>query len=90
MRNLTKIAVLVALLGREAAIAETTGAVGTSTTSASAPRIALSGKDSRWSAPIGHRQPRVSDLPPELSGEFEHIDEQDRAVDRKLIICRGC
>jgi hypothetical protein len=90
MRNLIKIAVLVALLGCQAATAETTGAAGKSPMSASAPEIALSGKESRWSAPIGHRQPRLRDLPSGNNGELEHISEEDRAVDRRLIICRGC
>jgi hypothetical protein len=43
-------------------------------------------------APVGHRQPRPSDMsetaqlsPPEL--ELRRLDEE---IDRKLIICRGC
>jgi len=43
-------------------------------------------------APVGHRQPRLSDIsasaqlsPPDL--ELRRLDEE---IDRKLIICRGC
>jgi hypothetical protein len=43
-------------------------------------------------APVGHRQPRPSDIsastqssPPDL--ELRRLDEE---IDRKLIICRGC
>jgi hypothetical protein len=90
MRKLIKIAILVASLGCRTATAETIGAGGTSTASARAPEVASSGKGSRWSAPIGHRQPSVRDLPSETPSELERIGDQDRAVDRKLIICRGC
>jgi hypothetical protein len=43
-------------------------------------------------APIGHRQPRPGDLPPE-SGKDDpsRIDAQDRALDRMIKgICKGC
>ncbi|MCP3397863.1 MULTISPECIES: hypothetical protein [unclassified Bradyrhizobium] len=43
-------------------------------------------------APIGHRQPRPSDLSGPLQAsaidvELRQIDEE---IDRKLMICRGC
>ncbi len=41
-------------------------------------------------APVGHRQPQARDIPPESGSDPEHIGEEDRAVDRKLMICRGC
>jgi hypothetical protein len=56
-------------------------------------------------APIGHRQPRMSDLPPavaeeERSGEQSPATEptgsgarrsrQDDLIDERLRICRGC
>jgi hypothetical protein len=41
-------------------------------------------------APVGHRQPSLKDVPSENSGDLETIGEEDRAVDRKLTICRGC
>ncbi|WP_426436634.1 hypothetical protein [Bradyrhizobium genosp. P] len=44
------------------------------------------------SAPIGHRQPRLSDIPEAaqlspLELELRRLDEE---IDRKLIICRDC
>jgi hypothetical protein len=43
-------------------------------------------------APIGHRQPRPSDIP--LSAGLSPVDAElqrlDAEVDRKLIICHGC
>ena len=43
-------------------------------------------------APIGHRQPRLSDLPPEtMEAERPKVDPADAARDRKIrSICRGC
>ncbi len=44
-----------------------------------------------WQAPVGHRQPEVTDinkvqpLPSDLEPQA-----LDRAIDRKLTICRGC
>jgi hypothetical protein len=43
-------------------------------------------------APVGHRQPRVSDLPAETrEAERPKVDPADAALDRKIRnICRGC
>jgi hypothetical protein len=43
-------------------------------------------------APVGHRQPKLSDLPPESQGAATNTErsERDRELDRKLQICRGC
>jgi hypothetical protein len=44
-----------------------------------------------WSAPVGHRQPRVSDVPASTSGSQSFLDQEDANVDRKISgICRGC
>jgi hypothetical protein len=45
----------------------------------------------RFEAPIGHRQPRASDLPPKvLNGEGRET-AGEKEMDRKLnSICRGC
>jgi hypothetical protein len=41
-----------------------------------------------WSAPVGHRQPRVADVPASASMP---IDPEDAIVDRKIKgVCRGC
>ncbi|ABD07655.1 conserved hypothetical protein [Rhodopseudomonas palustris HaA2] len=40
-------------------------------------------------APVGHRQPRRTDVPPERS--IDQVDPADAALDRKIkSICRGC
>jgi hypothetical protein len=43
-------------------------------------------------APIGHRQPRPSDLPSENGkSEQSRLDAQDRELDRMIKnICKGC
>lgn len=43
-------------------------------------------------APVGHRQPRQGDLPPENAGnDPASSDAQDRELDRMIKgICRGC
>jgi hypothetical protein len=54
-----------------------------------------------WQAPVGHRQPRLSDLPPDLARQEEQFAEppksaepsragQDRNIDPQPNICRGC
>ena len=43
-------------------------------------------------APIGHRQPRATDVPanPQLSPADLEQRRQDEEINRKLIICRHC
>jgi hypothetical protein len=41
-----------------------------------------------WLAPVGHRQPRLADVPIERSSVEQSL--QDKEIDRKLTICRGC
>ena len=43
-------------------------------------------------APVGHRQPRPGDLPPENAGnDSANSEAQDRELDRMIKgICRGC
>jgi hypothetical protein len=54
-----------------------------------------------WQAPVGHRQPRLSDLPSDLARQEEQLVEppesveasgadQQSDVDPQLRICRGC
>ena len=50
-------------------------------------------KSSRYDAPIGHRQPRPSDIPSESrdAANPEGVDPADAALKRKIkSICRGC
>ena len=44
-------------------------------------------------APVGHRQPRVGDVPNEknLNDPNNPVNKEDAALDRKIkSICRGC
>ncbi|MPZ37697.1 MAG: hypothetical protein GEU95_06480 [Rhizobiales bacterium] len=48
--------------------------------------------DPRLKAPIGHRQPRPSDLPPSIQRDETQgrATPDERALDRKLKICKQC
>ena len=41
-------------------------------------------------APVGHRQPRAHDLPSSVTRAEGSSTAADKAIDRKLEICRGC
>jgi hypothetical protein len=41
-------------------------------------------------APIGHRQPNAGNVPTEAKRRQQMIDTQDRELDKRLNICRGC
>jgi hypothetical protein len=44
-------------------------------------------------APVGHRQPRVADVPSEknLSDPNDPLSKENQALDKKIkSICRGC
>jgi hypothetical protein len=43
-----------------------------------------------WEAPIGHRQPTESELPPDVRQSEDSISELAKGLDKKLTICRGC
>lgn len=63
-----------------------TGSKGTGTSGQSAGSGVLP-------APVGHRQPRVSDVPSEknLSDPNNPVNKEDAALDKKIkSICRGC
>jgi hypothetical protein len=52
-----------------------------------------SGKQGPWPAPVGHRQPRLDQVPPEKdnSAAAQADKREDAELDRKLkSICRGC
>jgi hypothetical protein len=44
----------------------------------------------RHQAPIGHRQPRRQDLPPDVREKEGMVSARQRDFDRSLNICRGC
>jgi hypothetical protein len=41
-------------------------------------------------APVGHRQPRPTDLPPEVGQTEMAPTPQDKELDERLKICRNC
>jgi hypothetical protein len=44
----------------------------------------------RWSAPVGHRQPRAAVIPASISADQPNLDQEDAEVDRKIKgVCRG-
>jgi hypothetical protein len=83
MRRLVTVAALV-ILG-SAATAQTGGP--------GSPRSSANPSRPIPEAPIGHRQPRADQVPPEknLSDPNEQANREDAALDRKIkSICRGC
>ena len=57
-------------------------------------RPSIPGKETTtrpWSAPVGHRQPRTSEIPTSTSVSPYVLDQEDANIDRKISgICRGC
>jgi hypothetical protein len=95
MREMIGGVILVALFSGPAVTAETVGMAKPSPVAGSPRTSDSSSRRDRelilaWPAPIGHRQPHAKDLPSQNPNELEQISEEDRAVDRKLTICRGC
>jgi hypothetical protein len=84
MRKIVVAVSLLVLLGG-VAVAQTGGTKGSTSggaTSGSPPQ-----------APVGHRQPRVSDVPSEknLSDPNDPLSKENQALDKKIkSICRGC
>jgi hypothetical protein len=82
MRNLITTMALLALVGGPA-MAQTGSNTGSSGAANPAPR----------EAPIGHRQPRVGDVPSEknLSDPNDPLSKENALLDKKIkSICRGC
>jgi hypothetical protein len=80
MRKLLVTATLLMLTIGPAAIAQTGGSSSSS-------------KQGPWPAPVGHRQPRVDQVPPEKDANTTDaaMKREDAELDRKLkSICRGC
>jgi hypothetical protein len=54
----------------------------------------LAGKETTtkpWTAPVGHRQPHISDVPATTMGPLDFLEQEDANVDRKISgICRRC
>jgi hypothetical protein len=84
MRNLITTMALLALIGGPAT-AQTRSNTGSSG--------AASQSQPAREAPIGHRQPRVSDIPSEknLSDPNDPLSKENAALERTIRnICRGC
>jgi len=84
MRKLITTTALLILIGSPAAIAQTGTGGGSSTTVKDRPIP---------QAPIGHRQPRASDVPQEknLNDPNDLLSKENAILDRKIKgICRGC
>jgi hypothetical protein len=85
MRNLITMMALMVLIGSPAAMAQTGSNTG-------APGAASQSQPTR-EAPIGHRQPRASDVPSEknLSDPNDPLSKENALLDKKIkSICRGC
>ena len=83
MKKIMLAASLVVLLGGTA-IAQT-GAKGSTSGGASSGSVPQ--------APVGHRQPRASDVPSEknLTDPNDPLSKENQALDKKIkSICRGC
>jgi hypothetical protein len=84
MRSLITTIALLALAGG-AAVAQTGSGAGS-------PGASTQSQPTR-EAPIGHRQPRVGDLPSErnLSDPNDPLSKENALLDKKIkSICRGC
>lgn len=92
MRNFIKTVVVLALLGDRAGFAQTAGTARPPTGSALtiAPLKLTQGARLAGGRPVGHRQPQARDVPSEMPSDLERLSAEDIAVDRRLIICRGC
>jgi hypothetical protein len=93
MRNVIKIVTILAFIGSRGAIAQTLVPARSSAEFSSPSAGPLSVAQDTiiiHEAPIGHRQPRVSDVPPQGPSEIERLTPEDATIDRKLGICRGC
>ena len=83
MRRVITTMVLLVLIGGPAAIAQTGNSGGSSTAV----------KNQAPAAPVGHRQPRASDLLQDknINDPNDPLSKENALLDRKIkSICRGC
>jgi len=88
MRKLIRTIALLALVDTSAAIAQTAGSRNTA-----APPSTNSDQQLLPEAPVGHRQPRADQVPPEknLMDPNDPVNQENAALDRMINgICRGC
>ena len=71
---------LLALIGAPGAIAQSGGSAGAKNSGGGVPP-----------APVGHRQPKVADLPKNIDNPNDALSKENAMLDRKIkSICRGC
>jgi hypothetical protein len=58
------------------------------TTTSASPERTLTA--TAWPAPVGHRQPKMSDLPPDVAHREMPNEPKQRKLNSRLTICRGC
>jgi hypothetical protein len=88
MRKLITTIALLALVDTSVAFAQTAG----SRDPAAAP-LMNSAQEALPEAPVGHRQPRADQVPPEknLMDPNDPVNQENAALDRMISgICRGC
>jgi len=88
MRKLITTIALLALVDTSVATAQTAG----SRDPAAAP-LMNSAQEALPEAPVGHRQPRADQVPPEknLMDPNDPVNQENAALDRMISgICRGC
>ena len=89
MRKLMISMALLVVAGGPVAMAQTGNNMGSSGAANQSQPL----RESPIEAPIGHRQPRADQVPPEknLGDPNDPINKEDAALDRKIkSICRGC
>jgi hypothetical protein len=62
----------------------------TSTSTSSMPPGATAPGGGVWPAPVGHRQVRPADLPPDVVKSENRPGQDLRDLDAKMRICKGC
>lgn len=86
MRTPFAIAIMLALAGAPAALAQGSGGAGSPGGATATPQAAPSSR----SAPVGHRQPTASDVRG-VPDPAKESSPEDKALDRKIkSICKGC
>ena len=91
MRQLIVTMVLLVLAGGPA-VAQTGSGAGSSGSGANSTTAPADNRSLR-EGPVGHRQPRASDVPSEknLGNPNDPVNREDAALDRRIrSICRGC
>jgi hypothetical protein len=86
MTKTTSLFLLLALLGGTEALAQSMGK--------SSPSVGQTTNGGVPQAPVGHRQPRASDVPDEKNlnnNPNDAMSKEDAALDKKIkSICKGC